>query len=151
MLHEPHPKSRPFGFAADRNSDFDFSSDTDPSVGIDSSCGNETAVNCIHCLVSHFGPCPHVSCNSIILNRVSTTGSVDSDIFTQSIPELESVSSSTDNNESSCQSSLNVQSKQKQELVQVMTEDRVRRLRDWTSYEQEVEEERSHFRRETME
>ena len=150
ILHHPRSRSRPFGFAADHDSDFDFYSDSASSCDHESHPNDETAVSCSHCLASHFGPCPRISRNTIILNRVSSTGTVSSDILTQSIPELEFLSSSSDSDDLSYQALPDTQSKRKRDLVQVMTEDRVRRLRDWTNYEQEVEEERSRFRQEDM-
>jgi hypothetical protein len=149
-LESPRPRSRPFGFAADRDSNFDFSSDSDSTFDDESSLDDETAVSCMHCLASHFGPCPCLSRNSIILNRVSSTGSVNSDVITQSIPELESLSNSSDSDNLSYLTLPNEQIKRKRDIVQVMTEDRVRRLRDWTDYEQEIEVERDRFRQEDM-
>ena len=53
-------RSRPFGFATDRDSDFEFSSDTTSSASSDDEAvpSNETAFPCTRCLSSHFDPCP---------------------------------------------------------------------------------------------
>jgi hypothetical protein len=150
ILHPLRSRSRPFGFAVDRDSDFDFSSNSDSSFDDESSHDDETAVSCIHCLASHFGPCPRIFRNSIILNRVSSTGSIGSDLIAQSIPELEFLSNSSGSDDLSYLTLQNVQVKRKRDIVQVMTEDRVRRLRDWTNYEQEEEVERDRFRQEDM-
>jgi len=148
---QPRPKSRPFGFAADRDSDFDFSSDTDSSPDTDFNNDNETAFTCIHCLSTHFGPCPRVSRSKIILNRISSNGSIESDVCIQSIPELESLSDSSISSDQSRRSQSEEQlGGARRDLNRIMRKDRVRRLKDWTGYEQRMEMERRQFRQEEM-
>ena len=151
MFDHPCPRSQPFGFAADRNSDFDISSDTESSSDTDFDSYDETGFTCMHCLSTHFGPCPRASRNAIVLNHVSSNGSVSSDVHIQSIPELESLSDSSFSSDQSRHSQSEERcSKTRRDLVEVMTEDRARRLKDWTSYEQEMETERRQFRQEEM-
>jgi len=149
--HHPRPRSRPFGFSADLDSDFDYASDT---ASTDELAENdEIAISCIHCLTTHFGSCPRLSRQSIILNRISSNGSISSDIETQSIPELEFLSGSSDSDSGSIRSLPDDQfrsGKRNRSLIQIMTASRARRLRDWRKYDQELEEEKQSFRREEM-
>ena len=149
--HHPRPRSRPFGFSTDHDSDFDYASDTASTDELAED--DEIAISCVHCLSTHFGSCPRLSRQSIILNRISSNGSISSDIETQSIPELEFLSGSSDSDSGSTRSLPDDRlrsGKRNRSLIQIMTASRARRLRDWRKYDQILEEEKQSFRREEM-
>jgi hypothetical protein len=148
-FHDPNWEAR--RFAADHDSDFDLYSDTDSSSNTDFDHNDETAITCIHCFSSHFDPCPRASQNAIILNQISSNGSINSDLHIQSILELESLSDSSIGSKQSRRSQSEEQlGRARLDLIQVVTEDRAHRLRDWTGYEQEIKMERHQFRQEEM-
>ncbi|KIM71157.1 hypothetical protein PILCRDRAFT_805321, partial [Piloderma croceum F 1598] len=149
--HRPQLRSRPFSYSNNHDSDFDYSSDTVSTDELTED--DEIAISCIHCLTTHFGSCPRLPRQSIILNRISSNGSISSDIETQSIPELECLSGSSDSDSGSTCSLPDERfrpGKRNRSLTQIMTASRARRLRDWRKYDQDLEEEKRSFRREEM-
>jgi hypothetical protein len=139
-----------FGFSTDRDSDFEIASSSSSSSD-DDDIYNEDAVACIHCLSSHFGPCAGIRRNTIILNRVSSNGSINSDItLDDSMPELESISNSS-SSDFPVNSAQGVEGRKSPEgwnrnLVRIMSADRVRRLNEWRDYEEEMKIDTERFR-----
>jgi hypothetical protein len=154
-LERPQPRSRPFGYSTEHDSDFDFSSSSSSSSDDDLYLEDEDAISCNRCLTSHFGPCPRLHHNAIILNKVSSSGSINSDItFDDSIPGLEYISDGS-SDVSSTRSFTGMRASEpsrewNRSLVQVMSEDRLCRLRDWDAHEQEKEKEKEDFRQRKM-
>jgi len=154
LIH-PSPRSRnhPFGFVADRDSDFEFDSDTSSQTSDGLSLDNEDLVVCPHCITPHTNSCPSSGHNTLVLNRVTSTGSVVSDIsFPHSLPELESVSSSSDDDDDFAVARIihRQERSTRRSQIDIMTEDRTRRLNSWATYEQNLELDKEEFRRKEM-
>jgi len=117
---------------------------------------NETPDSHIRRLNSYNGSNPGSDHKSIVLNRVSSNGSISSDIsFTQSMPGLEYLSDSSTSDDQSFRSlppSLGGETHKywNQKHVDVMAEDRNRRLRDWRANEDRAAEAKEKFRQNEM-
>src|SRR5882762_9604285 len=141
----------PFSFNLNRDSDFDFSLSSTLEVDLDNI--NETPDSHICRLNSYNDSNPGSDHKSIVLNRVSSNGSISSDIsFTQSMPGLKYLTdSSTSDDQSLCSLPPSLGGKTHrywdQKHVDDMAEDRNRRLREWRANEDRAAEAKEKFRR----
>jgi hypothetical protein len=67
-LENPHTHSQPFGFSTNRDSDFGFISDSSSSSDDEPIDKDETAITCVRCLSSHFGTCPRLRRNALVIS-----------------------------------------------------------------------------------
>jgi len=151
---QPTRPSNNFGFDSEQDSDFEFTSAS--SSDIDSDVNDEDTDARIHHFNSNHDSRTNPDRKSLIINRVSSNGSLNSDIsFTRSMPDLEIVSDSSSSHahsfcslpQSSGRESRNGWNRN---LVEIMTEDRNIRLREWKRTEDRAAEEQENFRQEEM-